>query len=680
MQWSTDQGGSASFGDRTITLHSAPELTQQGGLVVKAAPSGPSESTTATGWVDVPEMAGSLATAANADLEVTFSAEAFTSGARMFVRALVDGQPADPSDVVFARGDFSGSRSFTFTRRDLSAGAHTVVMQWSTDQGGSASFGDRTITLHSAPELTQQGGLVVKAAPSGPSESTTATGWVDVPEMAGSLATAANADLEVTFSAEAFTSGARMFVRALVDGQPADPSDVVFARGDFSGSRSFTFTRRDLSAGAHTVVMQWSTDQGGSASFGDRTITVNHWLGQVPDINQPFDGLKPTTGTRQVLTILWDPHRVDHPRPSRQAVEDLLFGDGPSVRNYFNEVSGGRFSIANAGILGWYDAAKDAEHYWNHPTTTCSDGFLHGHVEKWAEAIRRASLDVNMAAFDTDHDGTLGPEDLTLLIVIPQNDPFGTQRGVVGQEHPSVLPLVVDGVRVDTMVEAYIGSPPSMGLVAHELSHIMLNTGDMYFTFFQPYAAGPYSIMDQSPHQPPHLDPFHKLRLGWLAPVVVSSTGWYALRDVETHGEVHILYSPLRGDSEYFIVENRWRGGSLDSHIPHSGLAVWHIIEDASVYDNLPTPPGVDAQNWNDPKWKGWGRRAIRMIRPIYGPPINWHLWDGTNPATGYDLQSADADPNHVTLRWVDGTASGFAIRGIPPPSPTMNVHITVPQ
>ena len=72
--------------------------------------------------------------------------------------------------------------------------------------------------------------LSVRSAPSGPSVSTTATGWVDVPEMAGSLATAANADLEVTFSAEAFTSGARMFVRALVDGQPADPSDVVFAR------------------------------------------------------------------------------------------------------------------------------------------------------------------------------------------------------------------------------------------------------------------------------------------------------------------------------------------------------------------------------------------------------------------------------------------------------------------
>jgi M6 family metalloprotease-like protein len=360
-------------------------------------------------------------------------------------------------------------------------------------------------------------------------------------------------------------------------------------------------------------------------------------------------------------------------------VENLLFGPGTSVRNYFSEVSGGRFTITNGGVLGWYDAAKDADHYWNHPATPCSDGFIHGHVEKWAEAIRRASQDVNLANFDDDHDGVLEPHELTMLIVIPQNSPFGTQRSVVGREHPSSQPLVVDGVRVDTMVEAYIGSPPSLGLVAHELSHILLCTGDMYFGFFQPYAAGPYSIMDQSPHDPPHLDPFHKLRFGWVTPIVIQTSGWYTVRDVETHGEVHILYNPLRGDSEYFIVENRWGGTSYDNHIPHDGLAVWHIIEDDAVYDNLPTPPGVSPQQWNDPKWKGWSRRAIRMIRPIYGPPINWRLWDGADPATGYDLQSVDPNPNHITLRWADGAPSGFAITSIPPASASMTVHLTVP-
>ena len=79
------------------------------------------------------------------------------------------------------------------------------------------------------------------------------------------------------------------------------------------------------------------------------------------------------------------------------------------------------------------------------------------------------------------------------------------------------------------MVEAYIGTPPSIGLVAHELARILLGAGDMYFTGFYPYAAGPYSLMDQSPRNPPHLDPFHKLKLGWVEPVVITSSGWYVV-------------------------------------------------------------------------------------------------------------------------------------------------------
>ena len=104
--------------------------------------------------------------------------------------------------------------------------------------------------------------------------------------------------------------------------------------------------------------------------------------------------------------------------------------------------------------------------------------------------------------------------------------------------------------------------------------------------------------------------------------------------------------------------------------MPYSGLAIWHIIENAQIFNNLPTPPNVNSQNWNDPKWKGWSRRGIRMIRPIYGPPINWSLWDGSNPQTGYDLLPNDPDPNHVSLKWADGTPSGFSIFIINGPEP----------
>lgn len=677
MQWSTDPGGTVYVGDRTLTLAAFPVGMPQGGLVVKAAPSGPDKTTNSVNFIDIPDLNAAIATAANSNLKITLSGEVNTVNGRMFVRALVDGQVANPSDVVFAIGGFAGTRAFTFTKDNLAAGQHVVQIQWSTDAGGTAHIGDRTLTLCGLPEITQDGGLSVKAAPSGPDKTTNSVYFVDVPDMQVGVTTAANSNLEITFSGEADAANGRMFVRALVDGQVASPSDVVFAIGGFTGTRSFTFVKENVSAGPHTVDIQWSTDRGGTANLGDRTLTVVGWRRQIPDLSDGFYGVAPAFGARKVLTILWDPHRPNHPAPGSAQITNLLFGAGPSVKGYFLENSGGRLTLENAGVLGWYDSDKPADHYWNHPANPCAEGFINGHIEKWAEAIRKANNTFNFAQFDTNHDGVLSPDELTILIVIPQNGAFGTQNPVSGRQHPHWQPLVVDGVRIDTMVEAYIGNPPSLGLVAHELAHILLGAGDMYFDIVYPCAAGPYSLMDQSPANPPHLDPFHKLRLGWLQPTIVMSDGVQNLTDVETTRRALILYNPTRTEKEYFIVENRWPGNSYDQLLPHAGLAVWHIIEDPGTFEHLPAPPGVDPQGWS--KVAGWARFAIRMIRPVYGPPIDWRLWDGANAVVGYDLLSVDPNPQHVTLRWADGTPSGFALRNISPAGPVMSVQVDVP-
>ena len=46
------------------------------------------------------------------------------------MRAMVDGELASPSDVVFAKGDFAGTHAFTFTKKSLTAGPHVVRAQW----------------------------------------------------------------------------------------------------------------------------------------------------------------------------------------------------------------------------------------------------------------------------------------------------------------------------------------------------------------------------------------------------------------------------------------------------------------------------------------------------------------------------------------------------------------------
>jgi M6 family metalloprotease-like protein len=639
----------------------------------------------------------------------------------------VDDKPASPSDVVIVKGGFTGTRSFAFTREKLAAGPHSVRIQWCVDEGGKASVGDRTLTVYSSPELTKTGGLSVKAAPSGPDVTTRSGGFVDVPHMTSTVATAANSNLKITFTGEAHADpGKKVFVRALVDGEPAYPADVVFAKGGFSGARSFSFAKDRLGPGPHRVRIQWCVDEGGTAHLGDRSLALLWRRRQVPDLSEPFSGVKPVLENRKLLAILWDPRRPAHPAPSKDAVKKLLFGSKPSVCDYFRENSGGRFTIESAGVLGWYLADEPASHYWGpadqedlpedrnrngkidpgedlnqngvldgpngvlEPDEDTNgngkldsdldgDGWIHGHTEKWAEAVGKADPVFDFAKYDRNRDGVLRPDELGILIVIPQKSPFGTVRPVVGKEYPKREPLVVDGVVIPEVSEAYIGSPPHLGLAAHELSHLFLKAADMYFKGFFPYAAGDYSLMDAH-WRHPHLDPFHKLRLGWLRPKVVTASGMYRIRAVETHHEVTILCDPLRGDGEYFVLENRWPGTSYDSNLPDRGLAVWHVIEDRNIFGNLPAPKGVSAATWGKVMPHEWARRGVRMIRPVCGPPFDNSraLWDGSDPQTGYDLLSVDSNPQHATLTWADGTPSGFALRSIPAAGPEMTVHIEV--
>jgi M6 family metalloprotease-like protein len=414
------------------------------------------------------------------------------------------------------------------------------------------------------------------------------------------------------------------------------------------------------------------------------------------ELKKPFQTLQPTQDPTPLLTILWDPQWTGVPKPTEESIKSLLYGETNSVQDYFLENSNDQFTIENAGILGWYDADKPAEHYWNEspendPKDTDGDGWLNGHVEKWAEAIRKADQDFNFANYDSNLDGNLTPDELGILIVIPSQQPNGFARHVVGQEFPSVKPLAVDGVEIAandlgvSIAEVYFGSPPNLGLVSHELSHLLLGHSDMYFNFDTPFAAGEYSLMDQH-WKAPHLDPFAKLKLGWVEPEIVTESGYYNITDIETNHNVWILMDPSKGTDEYFIIENRWTGNSYDSDMSDSGLAVWHIIEEPAIYGSQipPTPPGSNQGLWEE-KWQtisphDWGRRAISMIKPVWNTFTNTQaLWDGFDPATGYDLVSNNADPQKASLLWADGTPSGFALRNISGSAATMRVYIELP-
>ncbi|MBN1996740.1 T9SS type A sorting domain-containing protein [candidate division KSB1 bacterium] len=673
IQWLVDPGGTAYLGDRTVIVATAPNF-----INTVSPPSGPDVTTTSGNFEDVPGLSQTIVMPDDGDAVITITGEAETSNnKRMFLRVLVDGQPCSPGDVVFVVGGYKGTRSFTFVKNGVTKGSHSAQVQWMVDSGGTAYMGDRSFTIgYSNLDLIVRGigGILSVSAPSGPDKTTTSTSWVDVPDLSANIKLPVNGNISVSLTAEAnATAGKRMFVRAVVDGQPLDPTDVVFAQGDFTGTCCMNFVSPAFGDGNfHQVGLQWLVDGGGTAYLGDRNMTVKTSPTPCPDMTDPFNGVAPVIGDHPLLVILWDPKRPTDPAPSKADVENLIFGGKPSVRDYFIENSHNLFFMNNAGVLGWYNADKPPEHYWaaKDEGDTDKDGWISGHVEKWAEAVRKADLTFDFASFDKNGNGTLETDELGVLMVIPQNSPFGTVRVPLGREYPTAEPLIVDGVVIPLIAEAYIGAPPDLDLVAHELSHLFLKMPDMYFNFFFPYAAGVYSLMDAN-YVDNHLDPFHKIRLGWIQAPNILESGLYPFDAVENSHVAYILHDPAHGAGEYFIVENRHPGLNYDSALPDAGLAVWHIIENADIYKNLPAPSGVSVSDWATIGANDWGRRAIRMIRPVYGPPFNnaKALWDGSDPETGYDLY----------LDWADGSPSGFAIKNISPSGPYMEAFIQVP-
>ena len=90
------------------------------------------------------------------------------------------------------------------------------------------------------------------------------------------------------------------------------------------------------------------------------------------------------------------------------------------------------------------------------------------------------------------------------------------------------------------IAEAYIGNPPNLGIVAHELAHLFFDHGNMDFNF-RILIVRPYSVMAREWGRGTHLNPFAKLKFGWLRPQLIHRSGHYSLPSIETEQFVSIL-------------------------------------------------------------------------------------------------------------------------------------------
>lgn len=282
-----------------------------------------------------------------------------------------------------------------------------------------------------------------------------------------------------------------------------------------------------------------------------------------------------------------------------------LFFDNPvnSINAQYAEMSGGlfRWVPAGAGVYGPFNV-PGADWDPDSPTNKSSKR-LHIGLQLLASA------GFNFDAFDANGDGTITKDELTVMII----DNIGLPQPAGGaNRNPNPQCWVPDGQNSNvcpTVINA--GDRASQMTYTHELAH-QLGTIDLYGSAGENYE---YSLMSATIFQTSptadilddrrrfHLDPWHKMLLGWTMPAIYSldADGSATINAAQIAvGSSVILYSPAKGFLEYWLLEfrsaTRPNGRGYDANVggygadqtpPPSGLVLWHVQTNVAVGEDL---------------------------------------------------------------------------------------------
>ena len=426
-----------------------------------------------------------------------------------------------------------------------------------------------------------------------------------------------------------------------------------------------------LTVTAAAAIVDFTTPDSGS---GGSTMSSPD-----PPKTTGFDSpVTPVVGPRPLLVVLLQFSDLPADVPA-SFIQTQVHGPRPSLNDYYLETSYGMFSFSDLGNFAWVTAWDDpatpgdesTRSFWSNYSDPVWGG---GSFHSWGLiSLDKAGYD--FAPLDINNDGTinLGSEVAYFLV----DSQWSGARGGATRGQP---PITLDGKAVTGANAGISEDSPWITLFAHELGHQTLGLPDYYG--ITPQNIGVFSLMGFSgtggwagPIGPQQLDPYSKLKLGWLTPTVVTSDGFYDIPNSEMNPVTYILHEPARGTDEYFLVENKWRGTSYDNSealippltppmppahegvgIPDEGLLVWHVDE---------------TRAWDGMTTGGYSKVALERR----GGGDDTAAWNGDDPGY-YDLNDRSAP---VNSNWNGGAFSKTGIWCVSPAGETMRAWLDVP-
>jgi hypothetical protein len=335
----------------------------------------------------------------------------------------------------------------------------------------------------------------------------------------------------------------------------------------------------------------------------------------------------------------------------RQYYEDVVFGThGMRPRqednrlefaliDYFHEVSQGRFTFSRAGLVG--------------PLSASIAGKRGTEVARLALEAAARDGGVDYALFDGNRDHRLAPHELAVLVIADPPPP-----GRATTIDAAALEIAIPGQTI-----AFAGR---IAIVGERDNFAMLNRAA--FRLVAPEAVdlegwpekcfalnGGRSLMAAlnapDPGLTMHIDPWHKMLVGWSEPRVFAIGKPNAAKLAAQHivpqaaGEERrpiLLYDALRGPNEFFLLEYRTHSMlGFDQAMVNSGLVVWQV----ALAGNRPFMAPADRKNC-----KG---ETLSVPSLAVRGASQWQLggstayWNGDGP---------------FSLRWRDGTDSGVRV------------------
>lgn len=399
--------------------------------------------------------------------------------------------------------------------------------------------------------------------------------------------------------------------------------------------------------------------------------------------------------------------------------QQAFFGAPRSVAAYFSDVTFGRLRMTAAaeahgtsgdGVVGWLtlDMAHPNRGISGSDDATEEEKNQSGHNIRLAvnKAIEAADQYVDFGAFDTDDDGGLSREELTVVVITagyessyggynatytPANWGHRWSLGF-SDEIGYVDAPRVDGVRVGDyrhnggyasfgewmQSSATNGHRSSIGVMVHELGHDTLGLPDLYDTDSSSEGVGAWCLMsagswgsDGAAGQ-------------WAGDVPVALSAWPKVvtdivRPTDLRGAGSTTAAPAAlspalfrvgtgVDNEYFLLEYRspvgWDAGlkRWDSAFQNGGgLAVWHVDDFAGTNEDE-THKRVDLEEaWGTQTLDGEGGDQAERLMLFFSPTATRFADDTSPSAARYDMASTGVQIGPVGEALVSGIEFAYS-------------------